>query len=284
MSGFDSTGWPGGPATPGTLGLWPRIRDQRPALVAISGLIALAWLTLWIWKSSSYGRFLDHRENEGVHTLGGHYLIIALVFVAGWTLMTVAMMLPTSLPLVATFLAITRRRDDRLQLTSLVILGYLAVWTLFAFVAHAGDLGIHRTVDRVGWLQAHEWVIAAGTFASAGAYQFSSLKYVCLEKCRSPVGFVLGHWRGRRERLQALALGAHHGLFCLGCCWSLMLLMFVVGVGNLGWMLMLAAVMAAEKNAPWGRRLTTPLGVVLLLGAVTLTAAGLAGVHLLGGE
>ena len=282
MSGVDSTGWPTASATPGTIGLWPRVRDQRPALVAISGLIALAWLSLWIWKSSPYGRFLDHKENEGIHGLGNHYLVIAGLFVAGWTLMTIAMMLPTSLPLVATFLAIARRRTDRTRLVTLLILGYLAVWTVFAFVAHAGDLGIHKTVDRVGWLQRNEWVIAASTFAFAGIYQFSSLKYRCLEKCRSPVSFVLQHWRGRRERLQALALGVHHGLFCLGCCWSLMLLMFAVGVANLGWMLGLAAVMAAEKNAPWGRRLTTPLGVVLLLVAVALAAAGLAGIQPLG--
>lgn len=282
MSGIDPTGWPAASATPGPLGLWPRIRDQRPVLVAVSGLIALAWLSLWLWKSSPYGQYLDHRENEGVHGFGDHYLVVVALFVAGWTLMTVAMMLPTSLPLVATFLAIVRRRADRIRLVTLVIFGYLVVWTLFAFVAHAGDLGIHRTVDHVGWLHAHEWVIAASTFAFAGLYQFTSLKYRCLEKCRSPVTFVMQHWHGRRERLQALVLGVHHGLFCLGCCWSLMLLMFAVGVGNLGWMLALAAVMAAEKNAPWGRRLTTPLGAVLLLAGASLAVTGAFGVELLG--
>ena len=90
----------------------------------------------------------------------------------------------------------------------------------------------------------------------------------CLHRCRSPLGFILAHWRGRRERLAAFRIGLHHGLFCVGCCWSLMLLMFAVGVGSLGWMLGLGAVMAAEKNLPWGRRLTTPLGL-LLLGAGT---------------
>jgi predicted metal-binding membrane protein len=109
------------------------------------------------------------------------------------------------------------------------------------------------------------------TLLVAGAYQFSPLKYHCLEKCRSPLSFALEHWRGRRERLHALWLGVHHGLFCIGCCWSLMLLMFAVGVGNLGWMLALSAVMAAEKNLPWGRRLSAPLGVALLFwGAVLI--------------
>ena len=133
-------------------------------------------------------------------------------------------------------------------------------------------------------LRAGSWGIAAAVFAIAGLYQFSALKYRCLDKCRSPVSFVMQHWRGGAERRQALRLGVHHGLFCLGCCWSLMLLMFAVGVGSLGWMFGLAAIMAAEKNAPWGRRLTAPLGVALLLAAVTLAAAGASGVQLLGGD
>ncbi len=98
----------------------------------------------------------------------------------------------------------------------------------------------------------------------AGVYQFTPLKYYCLDKCRSPMSFILGHWHGYAEAQQAFALGAHHGLFCVGCCWSLMLLMFAVGVGSLGWMLVLSVVMAIEKNMPWGRRLSVPLGVALL--------------------
>jgi len=98
----------------------------------------------------------------------------------------------------------------------------------------------------------------------AGAYQFTPLKYRCLEKCRSPLSFVIEHWQGRNHRQQAFRLGFDHGLFCVGCCWALMLLMFVVGTTNLGWMLILAAVMALEKNTRWGRMLSAPLGMALL--------------------
>jgi predicted metal-binding membrane protein len=83
------------------------------------------------------------------------------------------------------------------------------------------------------------------------------------------------HWSGRKPKLDALRLGVHHGLFCVGCCWSLMLIMFAVGVGNLGWMLGLGTVMAIEKNLPWGRKLSTPLGVLLLSIGVGLLAANL---------
>jgi predicted metal-binding membrane protein len=115
-------------------------------------------------------------------------------------------------------------------------------------------------------------MIGAATIALAGVFQFSKLKYRCLEKCRTPLSFVIGHWRGQAHARHAFALGVQHGLFCVGCCWALMLLMFAFGTGSLGWMLVLAAVMAIEKNVRWGPRLSTPLGVALLSWAVVLVA------------
>ena len=113
-------------------------------------------------------------------------------------------------------------------------------------------------------------LIGALVLAVAGLFQFSTLKYRCLEQCRMPMSFVLRHWRGDNARRQALHLGMSHGAYCVGCCWALMLLMFVVGMGSVGWMLLLAAVMAIEKNLPFGRRLSTPLGVALVAGAAVL--------------
>ena len=118
------------------------------------------------------------------------------------------------------------------------------------------------------WLVANVWAIGAAVLAVAGVYQFTELKYRCLDKCRAPLGFVVGHWRGAGEKSQALLLGVRHGAFCVGCCWCLMLLMFVVGSANIGWMLAFGAVMAAEKNLPAGRRLAAPIGAALLLAAV----------------
>jgi predicted metal-binding membrane protein len=257
--------------------VWPRVSDRRAFVIVHSGVNVLAWLSLWFWQRSPYGRFLSHRENEGVHTLGAHYLVFASVFVAGWTLMTVAMMLPTSLPLVALFHSFVRTRPHQLQLVAVLVAGYLGVWTAFAVVVHAADLGLHRTVDRFGWLHANAWMISAATILFVGVYQFTPLKYRCLDKCRSPLSFIMEHWRGGSERAQALRLGLSHGLFCVGCCWALMLLMFAVGVGNIGWMLALGAVMAFEKNAPWGRRLTAPLGALLVGWGLTLMLLGAPG-------
>jgi predicted metal-binding membrane protein len=271
-----------------------RIDDRRPFLAALTALIALAWLALWLWERSPSGRFLRHDPPTVVlvaipsHSADGtihapidhehhgstrHAGAVLPVAVAGWALMTAAMMLPTSLPLLALFHALTRRRPDRPLLVALVIAGYLGVWILFGVVAHAGDLRLHTLVE-YGWLSDRAWLIGAAIVLLAGVYQFAPLKHRCLDRCRSPLSFIMDHWRGRRERLQALWLGIHHGLFCVGCCWSLMLLMFVVGVGSLGWMLLLGAVMAAEKNLPWGRRLSAPLGLIFLTWAVVMAVRG----------
>jgi predicted metal-binding membrane protein len=228
-------------------------------LPLVGVLIALAWLALWIWGQSPYARFLSHHQ---LGELRGSGLI--LVFIAGWIVMIFAMMLPTSLPLVTSFHALTNRRMDQGTLLALLVLGYLCVWTLFGVMIYTGDLILHQAVEHNVWLRANAWALGAVTVSMAGLYQFTPLKYHCLDKCRSPLSFIMGHWSGRQEKAQAFRLGAHHGLFCLGCCWSLMLLMFAVGVGNLGWMLALAAVMGVEKNMPWGMKISVPLGVFLL--------------------
>jgi predicted metal-binding membrane protein len=139
-----------------------------------------------------------------------------------------------------------------------------------AWSSIVGDGLLHAAVAQSAWLEAHAWAMGAGILVLAGLYQFTPLKYACLDKCRSPLSFITEHWRGNHERTQAFRLGMRHGLFCIGCCWSLMLLMFAVGVGNLGWMLILGALMAIEKNLPWGRRISAPLGVVLLCWGLAL--------------
>ncbi len=101
------------------------------------------------------------------------------------------------------------------------------------------DRGIHAAVDALPWLAEHPQLIIATTLRAAGLWQFSPLRDRCLEECRSPLGFVLNRWRGPSERREALAMGVAHGAFCVGCCWSLMLVMFGVGLGSLAAMLVL---------------------------------------------
>jgi predicted metal-binding membrane protein len=245
--------------------MWIRVNDQRMFVILLVALIALCWLTLTIWGLSPYADYLSHEILEDLPAVfNQEYIVLLLIFTVGWTLMIFAMMLPTSLPLIFMFQRLVHSRPNRLKLVGLLVSGYLTVWLLFGAGAHMVDLLIHDFVRHNGWLEANEWVISATIFAVAGLYQFTPLKYKCLEKCRSPLSFIVQHWRGSNEQRHAFQLGVHHGLFCLGCCWSLMLLMFAVSVGNLAWMLLLGMIMATEKNVPWGTRLSAPLGFTLL--------------------
>ena len=241
--------------------MWVRVDNRKLFAALLVALVALAWLGLWVWGQSPYEQFLDHDQLGDITSEDAALLVF---FVAGWTTMIFAMMLPTSLPLITLFHGLTRRRADHMWLVTLLIAGYLSTWVAFGVVVHLGDLGLHEAVEQSAWLEANSWVLGAGILMLAGAYQFTPLKYHCLDKCRSPMSFVVEHWRGKHEQAQSLWLGVHHGIFCIGCCWSLMLLMFAVGAANIGWMLVLGAVMAIEKNMPWGRRLSAPLGLVLL--------------------
>lgn len=202
-------------------------------------------------------------------------LRFSLIFVGGWTLMTIAMMLPASFPLLVMFHSMVRGRVTAPWLVAAVILGYLAVWLAVGAVLQLFIWLLHTGADRVVWHPVAPHIFSAVVLCIAGLYQFSPLKYACLEKCRSPLLFLVSHWRGNAATLQALHLGAAHGLFCVGCCWSLMLLMFLVGAGSLGVMLILGALMAMEKNFRWGQRLSAPLGFLLLAAAGVTILAGI---------
>jgi predicted metal-binding membrane protein len=237
---------------------WTTRHDDRPFLILAIGLVGLAWISLFIWGMTPYDRYLSHDALDLIRW-GNSYLVA--VFVGGWTLMVIAMMLPTSLPLINLFRSTVRSRADKNWLVGLLIIGYLAVWVLFGVVVHIADFGLHQLAHSVHAVHAHPWIFAASVFAVAGLYQFTELKYRCLDKCRSPLSFVTSYWRGRDEWRNSFALGVHHGIFCVGCCWSLMLLMFAVGHGNLGWMLILGAVMGAEKNLKKGRAIVNFIGL-----------------------
>jgi predicted metal-binding membrane protein len=199
----------------------------------------------------------------------------ALIHTAGWLLMIVAMMLPTTLPLLNRFARIISGRADANRLLSLTIAGYVIAWTAFGVVAHGADWLVHLAVAAIPSLAIHAWILGSALIAAAGLFQFTALKHRCLEQCRTPMSYIMSHWHGKSPAREALALGLHHGAFCIGCCWALMLLMFVVGTASIGWMLVLGGVMAMEKNLPWGRRLSTPLGVGLLAIAGATVAANL---------
>src|SRR5207245_2436273 len=125
-------------------------------LPLLGALVVLAWLALWVWGRSPEARFLSH-----AHAAGSPGLVVALLFIVGWIVMTVAMMLPTTFPVVAMFERMVRTRPEHRALVVLLVSGYLGVWTAFGAVAYVGDIGVHDAVDHVRWLGLHPWTIAA---------------------------------------------------------------------------------------------------------------------------
>ena len=191
------------------------------------------------------------------------------VFLLAWQVMLTAMMLPSSLPLVRLFARASARQPRPRAAMAGFLGGYALVWGTFGALAFVFDIGVHATVDASPWLQAHDWILGAGVLLLAGAFQFSSLKYACLDKCRHPAQFMRRFYRrGARGGLQ---LGVRHGAFCLGCCWALMLVMFSVGVASLVAMAFLTVLMVYEKTQPLGRQVVPVAGMTLFAMAL-LTA------------
>lgn len=242
-------------------------RDRRVLAVVLGVPAIVAWALLTWWGASPAGERFMHADSDG--RAGSLPLVLV-----GWVVMTAAMMLPTTAPLMRVFLTVTRERTDRGMLVLLVVFGYGAVWTLVGGIAIVADEVLHALAARVDAIDDHPRLVSGGIFLVAGAYQFTSLKRRCLDACRSPFVFVSHRWRGVHDRWNAFALGADHGWYCVGCCWSIMLLMFAVGMANVGWMFVMGVVMAVEKNIAKASWLGPLLGVALLgIGAVLLTIA-----------
>lgn len=220
--------------------------------LSLAGWGFLAWLTLDMSHP-----FAQLTMPGSSRWSGASALAIWLM----WAVMMAAMMLPSALPMALAFASLSRRAGQPAR-TAGFVAGYLAVWLVFSVGATAWQ-----------WvLQALDWVdamavsrsagLTGGLLLLAGLYQFSPLKRVCLGRCRTPLGFLIGEWRAGVGG--AFAMGWRHGLFCVGCCWALMALLFVGGAMNLAWIAALSVAVALEKLAPGGQRLAPVLGLVLI--------------------
>jgi predicted metal-binding membrane protein len=234
----------------------------------IPAAIGISWLLAVVAQATGEGRLLSH--DALVHS--GLPIGAALgIHLVAWQAMVAAMMLPTALPMIKLFANVSVNQERPRAAMGVFIGSYGLVWTVFGAVAFLGDVWLHRFVDATPWLEVHPWLIAAGTLALAGLFQFSKLKDKCLQQCRHPAGFLLQHYR--RGIGAAFSLGRKHGVFCVGCCWALMLVGFAAGVANLWWMAALTAIMAYEKVGRFGDL------VVPLAGTTLIALAALVLVH-----
>jgi predicted metal-binding membrane protein len=199
----------------------------------------------------------------------------AVVFVALWTVMMAAMMLPAAAPMILIFASAQARRErDAAIPTWIFTAGYILVWLVagvlvYVLVQIGSDLATRLTsADRASWAP----LALGATLLAAGLYQFTPIKRVCLTHCRSPFAFVAQHWRDGRAG--ALQMGLRHGAYCLGCCWALFAVMVAAGVMSLAWMLLLTLAVFVEKVLPQGRRASAAIGgALVVLGLVVATGA-----------
>jgi len=239
-------------------GLTPAFAAVRARFGLVLALFALAALG-WVWSTYQM-RGMD----DGAWTSLGSLAW----FLGVWVVMMAAMMLPSVAPTVALYARATKGSSP--VAPSLFVGGYLLTWTVAGLVAYVvGGLG--STVgDALAWDQLGR-PIAAATLVAAACYELTPLKDICLAKCRSPLGALLGSWRGGRTG--AVRMGARNGAWCVGCCWALMASLFALGVMSVSWMALVAGIIAMEKTFPWRRGLTYGTAALLLgLGLVLLFA------------
>jgi predicted metal-binding membrane protein len=182
-----------------------------------------------------------------------------------WSVMMVAMMLPSATPMILLFEKINQKRDLQGQAKNPITLfvgGYLLVWLGFSILATLLNWSLHSAGLLTSMMGKVTPVAAGISLVVAGTYQWTTLKYACLTHCRSPVGFLMTNWRV--GRLGAVRMGSHHGLYCLGCCWLLMILLFVLGVMNLLWIAVLTVFVLAEKVVPRGQLLGRIAGLLMI--------------------
>jgi predicted metal-binding membrane protein len=203
----------------------------------------------------------------------------ALFIFAMWAVMMVAMMTPSAAPMVLVHARVARQALERSKpfaATGWFAAGYLLAWTGFAAVATAAQWSLERAALLTPAMAASSNVLGGAVLIAAGLYQWTPLKDACLAQCRSPFLFLQRHGGLRADIRGSLSLGARHGFYCIGCCWALMLLLFVGGVMNIAWIAAIAILVLLEKVMPHGRILARALGSALVFGGVWLIAAGLA--------
>jgi predicted metal-binding membrane protein len=232
------------------------IRGQVSAIALLLALAAAAWVITDLRMAG-----MDAGPGTDPGAFG--------FYISTWVVMMAAMMLPATMPMVLTYRNLERQRDP--AATWLFIGGYLAVWAASGLVAYAAlELGRSLTGSLFAWHRAGR-VTAVVLLAAAAVYELTPLKHACLAKCRSPVGFLISSWRDGRKG--ALAMGAAHGGWCLGCCWMLMVALFALGAMSIVWMIVISALIALEKLLPWRAAAEISVAAVLVALAIGIAAA-----------
>jgi predicted metal-binding membrane protein len=247
------------------------LRRERLILGGCLGsMVTLAWLYLFQTKTAMTGMDMPGMVMLDLHEWG---LTAVLLLFVMWTVMMVAMMVPSAAPMILAFLNVNQRRqgtDRPLVPVAIFLFGYLAVWTAFSAAATFAQWGLHRAAMLSTTMAATSPALNGGLLIAAGVFQWTPLKRACLKGCRSPLSFLMSEWR--EGTAGAFVMGLRHGTYCVGCCWILMALLFVAGVMNLFWVAAIALFVMAEKILGKGELLARVAGVALVIAGAALMA------------
>ena len=236
--------------------LFAAARTRLGLVVLLFVLAGLAW-----WATVNQMAGMDAGPGTDLGALGW--------FIGVWVVMMAAMMFPSVAPTVALYARLTRLRNPVRPL--LFAFAYLVVWAAVGLLSYGlFEVGKTWFGSQLAWNAGGRWV-AASVLTAAAAYELTPLKNVCLGKCRSPLGFLLGNWRDGGSG--AVEMGARHAAWCVGCCWALMAALFALGVMSLVWMAVVAALITAEKTIPWRRPVVWGTTAILLALAVMVAVA-----------
>ena len=248
------------------------LRRERVVVVsALLGVVILAWGYVLLGAGMSMHEMSGMpMARQPATWTSGYAAVVSLM----WAVMMAAMMLPSAAPMILLYGTIARRRELRGDTTigaGVFGLGYVVVWAAFSLMAVALQFGLDHAALLSPMMSMTSGLVAGGVLIAAGVYQWTPLKQACLRRCRSPLEFLMTEWReGRRG---AFIMGLRHGAYCLGCCWMLMLLLFVGGIMNIVWIGGIAVFVLVEKVAPWGHWIGRVAGAALVVwGAATLVS------------
>lgn len=256
-----------------TVGAIPA-RDRVLIGCCLAVIVALAWSSLFYFdrRMSSDMTQLALMAKAGMPMEQPWNLTDVFFAFMMWVVMMIGMMTGSATPVLLLFAGMHARRHTR-RIPSIVLifgLGYMTVWTTFSACAALVQWALHHASMLTPSMAASNVVVSSVILGAAGLYQFTSLKRKCLVHCQSPLGYLLTHWRD--GSLGALLMGMSHGAYCLGCCWALMCMLFVVGVMNLFWVAVVALFVLLEKTGPTGVIVSRVAGAVMILAAVLLVA------------
>lgn len=241
-------------------------RERLITWLALMGLAILAWGYLIMHGMHAP---MSMNGNMAGTDEGGLSLLVTATLM--WSVMMVAMMLPSASPMMLSFLKIHQQRERKLSAsrnTWLFVAGYLAVWLTFAVIAAVIQWALQQGALLSSSMGHVTPLLGGALLMTAGAFQFSGLKQACLSKCRSPLSFLMTEWREGKSG--ALIMGIRHGAYCTGCCWALMLLMFVGGVMSLVWMAGLAVYFLAEKLLPQAEKISRISGALFAVAGIVI--------------